>query len=99
MSCYFIAQIEIEDNEEYARYLAGYDAIFERYEGVVVAVDDEVETLEGSWPYGRTVLIRFPSKDALNAWYRSAEYQALAEHRRRASRGNLVAVRGREDTD
>lgn len=94
MSAYFVAQIQITDAEGYDRYLEGFDAVFQRYQGEVLAVDDSVEVLEGVWPFGRTVLIRFPSKEDLSRWYRSPEYQRLAEVRRRASRGNIVAVEG-----
>ena len=95
MSSYFIAQINIHDPEEYARYLEGYDEIFARYNGTVVAVDDNVKLLEGEWPFGRTVVIRFPSSEELLAWYESPEYQTLAKHRRNASVANIVLVKGR----
>jgi uncharacterized protein (DUF1330 family) len=95
VSSYFIAQIDIHDSTEYDRYLAGYDEVFARYRGEVLAVDDEVTLLEGEWPFGRTVVIRFPDEEELLRWYRSAEYQELARHRRQASRANIVMVRGR----
>jgi len=95
MSCCFIAQIDIHDEAEYARYLAGYDEVFGRHEGEVIAVDDDVAVLEGDWPFSRTVVIRFPDRAALDRWYRSAEYQRLAAHRRAASTANIVAVQGR----
>jgi uncharacterized protein (DUF1330 family) len=96
LSSYFIAQINIHDANEYERYLEGYDEIFARYNGKVVAVDDNVKLLEGEWPYGRTVVIRFPSSEELLAWYESPEYQALAKHRRKASMANIVLVKGRD---
>lgn len=96
MSTYFIAQINIENENEYQRYLDGYDQIFDRFNGTVVAVDDSVKVLEGRWPFGRTVVIRFPSEEDLLAWYKSAEYQALVQHRRNASEANIVLVKGRE---
>ncbi len=95
MSCYFIAQIDIHDEAEYAAYLAGYDEVFDRYQGEVLAVDDDVVVLEGEWPFSRTVLIRFPDGAALDDWYHSHEYQALARHRRNAATANIVAVEGR----
>jgi uncharacterized protein (DUF1330 family) len=96
MSSYFIAQINIHGAEEYKKYLAGYDEIFNRFNGKVLAVDDNVKVLEGDWPYGRTVVIRFPSDKELMAWYESPEYQALAKHRQNASAANIVLVNGRD---
>jgi uncharacterized protein (DUF1330 family) len=96
MTAYFIAQINIEDSEQYQRYLAGYDEVFGRYKGEVLAVDDDVSVLEGEWPYGRTVIIHFPTRSDLLEWYASPEYTAIAQYRRNASTGNIVVARGRE---
>ena len=95
MSCYFVAQIDIRDPEGYARYLDGFDEVFERYRGTVLAVDDEVSVLEGAWPGTRTVVIEFPDRAELDRWYRSPEYQRLAAYRWAAATANIVAVGGR----
>jgi uncharacterized protein (DUF1330 family) len=97
MSCYFIAQIQIHDQLEYDTYLAGFDKVFDRYQGEVLAVDDRVSVLEGNWPYTRSVLIRFPDQSAALKWYRSPEYQHLAQHRWNASTANIVLLEGRGD--
>jgi uncharacterized protein (DUF1330 family) len=94
MSCYFIAQINIHDSEKYQEYLDGYDEVFARYKGEVVAVDDDITVLEGKWPFRRTVVIRFPDEAEVRRWYDSDEYQVLAKHRRRASHANIVLVHG-----
>jgi uncharacterized protein (DUF1330 family) len=96
MSCYFVAQIDIHDPDEYDKYLAGYDEVFDKFKGKVVAVDDKVSRLEGEWPIGRTVIIRFPDMAEARRWYDSPEYQALAVHRRNASRANIALVEGRD---
>ncbi len=96
MATFFVAQISIEDPERYKQYLQGYDEVFSRFHGRVVAVDDAVSLLEGEWPHGRTVLIEFPSEQHLRAWYESPAYQALAVHRRSAATANIVVVHGRE---
>ena len=95
MSCYFVAQIDILDPEGYGRYLDGFDEVFDRYRGTVLAVDDEAELLEGAWPGTRTVIIEFPDRAELDRWYRSPEYQRLAACRRTAATANIVAVAGR----
>jgi len=38
------------------------------------------------------VLIRFPSADEAQRWYASPQYQAIAQHRFRASTGNIGMV-------
>ena len=96
MSCYFIANITIYDREEYKRYEDGFDGVFARYEGKVVVVDDLPTTLEGQWPYTRTVVIRFPDEREARRWYESPEYQTLVRHRWSAAKADIVLVHGRD---
>ena len=96
MSAYFIALINIHDPARYEQYLAGFDEVFEKYQGQVVAVEDDPRVLEGEWPAGRTVLIRFPSEQALRSWYDSVEYQHLAQNRQEASVASVAIVTGRD---
>lgn len=96
MSSYFVALINIFDPEEYDRYLAGFDEVFERYEGTVITVEDSPRVLEGEWPAERTVIIRFPGEEQLLAWYESPEYQRLAKHRKDASECRIAVVSGRD---
>lgn len=96
MSCFFIAQINIHDQAGYDKYLEGFDEVFSRFKGEVLVVDDQATILEGSWPYTRTVLIRFPDKREAEIWYKSAEYQKLARDRWQASIANIVLVEGGE---
>jgi uncharacterized protein (DUF1330 family) len=92
MPVYIIAQISIHDRAEYDRYRAGFSAVFARYKGELLVVSEDPVILEGQWPYIRTVLIRFPSADEARRWYESPDYQAIAQHRFRASTGNIVMV-------
>jgi len=94
MSCYFIANMTIRDKEEYQKYLDGFDKIFTKYRGEVIAVDDQPAILEGAWPYTRVVLIRFPGKKEAMSWYESTEYQSLARHRHRASSADIILAEG-----
>ncbi len=98
MPAYMIGQIQIHDREEYGKYEAGFFDIFSEYEGEFLAVHEAPVVLEGDWPYTRTVIIRFPSTEALRRWYDSPEYQALAEHRRLASTGNVIILEGLPST-
>ena len=96
MSIYFIAYITIHDPEEYEKYLEGYDDVFEKYNGKIIAVDDDPTILEGEWPYTRAVVIRFPSEEELKRWYESTEYRSLTKHRWQASKADIIVVKGRD---
>ena len=96
MSAYLVALINIHDPVRYERYLTGFDEVFEKHEGEVVSVDDNPRVLEGQWPAGRTVIVRFPDERTLRSWYDSVEYQRLAHHRREASVASVAIVTGRD---
>ncbi|MCP4546819.1 MAG: DUF1330 domain-containing protein [bacterium] len=96
MSSYFLALINIHDPEEYEKYLSGYDRVFSRFKGEIIAVEDQPRVLEGKWPSGRTVLIRFPGDEDLLRWYESPEYRELARHRRNASDAKIAIISGRD---
>ena len=95
MKCFFVAQISIHDPDEYQKYLDGFDEVFSRHKGVVMAVDEDPTVLEGAWSCTRTVLIGFPNEDEARRWYDSPGYQELVKHRRRASTANIVLVKRR----
>ena len=50
--------------------------------------------LEGTWEHPRTVIIEFPSREAAEGWYRSADYQKIIGLRHQSSKGNLVILDG-----
>ena len=92
---FVIVQIEIEDRDRYHQYeTAGHLEIFDKFSGKLVGVDENVEIVEGSWPFTRTVLIEFPSKELARAWYESGEYQAVVGLRHSSATSNLVIVSG-----
>lgn len=96
MSSYFIALIDIHDPAAYKQYLEGFDEVFARYTGEVIAVEDNPRVLEGTWPARRTVVIKFPNDSELRRWYDSEEYQSLAKHRREASVATISIISGRD---
>ena len=61
----------------------------------VLAVDHDYEVLEGEWSADHTVILEFPNKADLKAWYESPEYQELLTVRASASDANIVLIHGR----
>jgi uncharacterized protein (DUF1330 family) len=95
MPVYLVAQLNIQDRETYAKYGSAFMDIFNPYGGKLLSVEEASEVLEGKWGYTRTVLLEFPSEELAHAWYGSAAYQAIAQHRRAASVANVVLIGGR----
>lgn len=92
---FVIVQIVINDRGGYEQYgLAGHQEIFDKFSARMVGLDEDVEVVEGSWPFTRTVILEFPSKDLARAWYESDEYQAVVGLRHGAAKSNLVIVSG-----
>jgi uncharacterized protein (DUF1330 family) len=60
----------------------------------LLAVDDAQRTLEGEWPHTRTVLIEFPSDQAVREFYDSDAYQAIVGHRHAAASAEIAIVSG-----
>lgn len=96
MYYYFIAQIKIDDEEEYQRYLDEAGHVFSRFDGKYLVVDTAPELLEGEWNYSRAVVIRFNSKKDFEQWYYSEEYQKILKHRLSASHCDTILVKGIE---
>lgn len=92
MSVYAVALITIHDRDGYGTYEQGFMDIFTRYQGKLLSVDEAPTVLEGDWPWTRTVLLEFPDRQALEAWYHSADYQALAQHRLRAADAQIALL-------
>lgn len=92
MAVYVINNMTIHDREGYDRYVRGFWPLFLKHGGEVLAVQDDPQPLEGTWPYARTVILRMPSDEALHAWYDSPEYQAIAQDRYKAVESNIVVL-------
>lgn len=94
MTVYIVAQITIHDRAEYGRYEEGFMPVWQKFSGELLAVSEDPVVVEGEWPCTRTVLLRFPTAEEARRWYGSPEYQAIAQHRFRASTGNAVIIEG-----
>lgn len=81
MSAFFIANINIHDEDGYREYLKNVDDVFNRFNGKYLTVDKNPEVIEGEWNYSRLVLIEFPDKESLKKWYYSNEYQEILKYR------------------
>jgi uncharacterized protein (DUF1330 family) len=100
MSAYLIATITVHDQVEYDKYLAGFGpnfaSYFAPYKGRMLVATDDVEVMEGKWPNRRTIVVEFATMEDAKRWYKSPEYQTLAQHRFKAATSNLVFASGFE---
>ncbi len=95
MAAYVVAQIQIFDPKGYKSYLEGFMPIFERHGGELLAVTSgETTVVEGKWEYPKTVIMKFPDRQAAKAWLADPAYKKLAKHRYASARANLAIVDG-----
>lgn len=94
MAVFIINNMTIHDRAEYDEYLRGFMAVFRKFSGEVLAVQDSPVPTEGSWPYDRTILLSFPSREEALRWSESPEYIAIAKHRTRGTMSNVVMLDG-----
>ncbi len=72
---YWIARVDVHNEEGYKPYAAANAAIFKKYGGKFVVRAGKFESVEGT-SRSRNVVIEFPDYAAALACYRSDEYQA-----------------------
>jgi uncharacterized protein (DUF1330 family) len=90
---YWIAHVEVRNDEGYKPYAAANPAIFRKYGGRFVIRAGKSECVEGG-SRSRHVVIEFPDYDAAVACYRSPEYQANIKVRQPHALVDLIIVEG-----
>lgn len=94
MTAYVVVSYDITDPDGYAAYGPAAGPSVAKYQGEVVIADRDATALEGGKP-GNVVVLRFPSAEAAEEWYRSPEYQTALPHRlQNTANGRAVIATG-----
>jgi uncharacterized protein (DUF1330 family) len=93
---YFVANIKIDDREEYQKYVERVDEVFAKYNGKYLAFDDNPKILEGNWGYSISVIIGFKCEADFNDWYYSKDYQEILKFRLNAAKCDTILIKGKE---
>lgn len=94
MAAYLIADIHVFDTVGYEEYRQKVPATIAAYGGRYLAKAGATETLEGNWPTERVVILEFPSRAQLKAWWTSPEYQPLLAIRQRTANSTTIVTEG-----
>lgn len=95
MAAYLHAQLEVTDPVGYEEYRRQVPAMIAAHGGRYLVRGGAVTQLEGEGTSpSRQVILEFPDMAALQAFYRSPEYQAMVLLRQRCSHGSIVAIEG-----
>jgi uncharacterized protein (DUF1330 family) len=93
---YWIARVDVHDDDGYKPYAAANPAIFKKFGGRFVVRGGKFEAMEGK-ARSRNVVIEFPDYAAALACYRSPEYQANIKIRQPHAEIELVIIEGYDD--
>ena len=78
MPAYYIAEHIITDPAKFEEYRVKVGPMIASYGGRYLTKGGSHQFPEGGhWKPERVVIIEFPDKERLNAWYNSVEYQPL----------------------
>ena len=92
MTAFAVAHLrQVDMGPEIVEYLKRIDATLEPFGGRFLVHGGEKTVLEGDWP-GDLVVIEFPDRDSLGAWYDSPAYQDIVQLRTRNSDGDVIVV-------
>ena len=90
---YWIARVDVQNEEGYKPYAAANPAIFKKFGGRFVVRGGKFNGTEGT-SRARNVVIEFPDYDTAMACYNSPEYQANIKVRQPHSTADLIIIEG-----
>ena len=89
MSSYLVANYNVTNAEGYNAYLAAVGPTIVAHNGKILVAGPNSTPVEGN-PGGITIVLEFPTRDALESWYNSPEYQEIINLRLDNTEGGLV---------
>ena len=92
-SGYWIAQVEVQDPDEYKRYIEAGAVAYAKYGAVCLARGGLFKVVEGTG-FSRNVIWVFPSYQAALDCYHSADYQRARSFRLEHATANITIVEG-----
>ena len=71
MSAYLLANITVNNPENYKEYVEKVKSIVEKFDGEYLVRGGEMSVIEGDWPHKRNIVIKFPSHEKACLLYTS----------------------------
>ena len=93
-AAYLIGHIRVKDPVKWAEYCSKVPTTLIQWQAELVLRGTRAFILEGAYPHGDTVVIRFPDAETIRQWHASAAYQALVPLREQAADVTLVGFEG-----
>jgi len=100
MAAYVVSMMSIHDAETYSKYTDRTPPIVKKYGGKFLTRGEAVTCVEGENYEGRLVILEFPSKADINAWFNDPDYQEAMKFRHASSTMNYLLIQeGSDNTE
>ena len=94
MATYVFLDISVKDQDRFLEYAHDVRPLLEKYGARYLIRAGDVDVVEGKWDPGIVVLLEFPDRETVDAFYRSEEYAPLLELRLASSDALLAVIEG-----
>ena len=92
MPAYVVALMSIHDAQTYKKYTDRTPPIVKKHGGKFLTRGEAFTCVEGQDYDGRLVILEFPSKAHVDAWFQDPDYQEAMTFRHAASTMNYLLV-------
>jgi uncharacterized protein (DUF1330 family) len=91
---YWIARVNISDNEAFKEYAKRAKSAIEKYGGKYVVRGGKLSVLEGKNDFERNVVVEFESVKKAQECFNSNEYQEAKSYRKDKADFNAIVIEG-----
>ena len=92
MPAYVISMMSVHDADTYREYTDRTPPIVRKYGGKFLTRGEAFTCIEGNDYDGRLVILEFPSKADVEAWFADTDYQEAMKFRHAASTMNYLLL-------
>lgn len=92
MPAYVVAMMTITDPKTYKKYTDRTPPIVSKYGGKFLTRGEEITCVEGQDYEGRMVILEFPRKADVEAWFADPDYQEAMTFRHASSTMNYLLL-------
>lgn len=97
MPAYVVSMMSVHDAETYRHYTDRTPLIVKKYGGKFLTRGDAFTCVEGNDYDGRLVILEFPSKADVEAWFADPDYQEAMQFRHASSTMNYLLLQEGSD--
>lgn len=94
MSVYVIGQLKFLNEQSYRKYQSRFAEVFVKYNGRLLAADENPIVLEGKWDKDKFVLMSFPDARNARRFLESPEYTEISQDRKLGAETVALLIEG-----